>query len=284
MSEAIQTRARRELATSTHFAQNRAVGSVEFGVRSTDGRTRRGLVREAGSLRVRFPSPETDALSAVLINTAGGVAGGDRFSVCVDAEADAHVTVTTAAAEKIYRSHGPAAELGVYLKVAERARVAWLPQETILFDRAALTRRIDIELAATASLLCAEIVVFGRTAMGEQLRQGSYLDRWQLRRAGKLVFAETLRLDGEIGEKLKSRATASGGTAIATVLIVPGDEALVAQLRERGEQFGSEWGVSAWNGFALARFCGADAARLRVDVAALLNTIDGKILPRIWTS
>ncbi|MBV8791937.1 MAG: urease accessory protein UreD [Pseudolabrys sp.] len=281
MREGVQTR---DPARSTDFAANRAIGSVELGVRLIDGVTRRSVVREAGSLRVRFPSPETDALSAVLINTAGGVAGGDRFSVSVAAETDAHITLTTAAAEKIYRSHGPAAELGVHLKAAEGARVAWLPQETILFDRAALDRRIDIELAATASLLCTEIVVFGRSAMGEQLRRGSYLDRWQLRRAGKLVFAETLRLDGEIGEKLRSRATANGGAAIATVLIVPGDEALVARLRGRGEQFGSEWGVSAWNGFALARFCCADAARLRADVATLLNTIDGKILPRIWAN
>lgn len=284
MQNAVKARSTRDPVISTDFAQNRAVGSVELGVRSVGGKTRRGIVREAGSLRVRFPSPETDALSAVLINTAGGVAGGDRFSVSVDAGADAHVTVTTAAAEKIYRSHGPTAELGVRLKAAEGSRIAWLPQETILFDRAALDRRIDIELAATASLLCAEIVVFGRTAMGEQLRQGSYVDRWRLRRAGKLVFAETLRLDGEIGEKLKSLATANGGAAIATVLIVPGDEPLVARLREGGEQFGSEWGISAWNGFALARFCGTDAARLRADVAALLNTVDGKILPRIWAN
>jgi urease accessory protein len=282
MKKAVQTRARRDPAMSTDFAANRAIGAVELGVRSIDGASRRGVVREAGSLRVRFPSPETDALSAVMINTAGGVAGGDRFSVAVHAETDARVTVTTAAAEKIYRSHGPPAELGVHLKLAEGARIAWLPQETILFDRAALDRRIEIDVAATASLLCAEIVVFGRTAMNEELREGSYVDRWRLRRAGKLVFAEALRLEGDIGEKLKSRATANGGVAIATVLIVPGDEALVARLREGAAQFASEWGVSAWNGFALARFCGADAARLRADVAALLRAIDGNILPRIW--
>ncbi len=283
MQKAVEARSR-DPATSADFAANRAIGSVELGARMIDGATRRGVVREAGSLRVRFPSPETDALSAVLINTAGGVAGGDRFSILVEAQANAHVTVTTAAAEKIYRSHGPAAELGVRLHADEEARICWLPQETILFDRAALDRRIDIELAATASLLCAEIVVFGRTAMGEQLRRGRYVDRWRLRRAGKLVFTETLRLEGEIGEKLKSRATANGGAAIATVLIAPGDEALVARLREGAGQFGSEFGMSAWNGFALARFCGADAARLRADVAALLNAIDGKILPRTWAN
>ena len=284
MREAVRTRVRRNPKSSTGFAANRAIGAVDFGVRSIDGMTRRSTVHEAGSLRVRFPAPETDALSAVLINTAGGVAGGDRFSVSVRAEADTRLTITTAAAEKIYRSHGPDAEITVELKLAEGARVAWLPQETILFDRAALARRIDIDVAATASLLCAEIVVFGRTAMDERLQEGRYLDRWRLHRGGKLVFAETLRLGGDIGEKLARRAIANGGVAIATVLIVPGDEALVARLRDSAEHFGREVGISAWNGFALARFCGADAARLRTDVVALLNAIDGKILPRIWLS
>ncbi len=284
MREAVRTRVRPNAAISADFTANRAVGSVELGVRSIDGVTRRSTVHEAGSLRVRFPSRETDALSAVLINTAGGIAGGDRFSISVHADTGARVTVTTAAAEKIYRSHGPNAEIAVDLKLAEGARVAWLPQETILFDRAALARRIDIDVAATASLLCAEIVVFGRAAMDERLQQGRYLDRWRLHCGGKLVFAETLRLDGDIGDKLKCRAVANGGVAVATVLIVPGDEALVARLRDGAERFGSEVGISAWNGFALARFCGADAARLRTDVVALLNAVDGKILPRIWLS
>jgi urease accessory protein len=282
MRQAVRPRAEQHSSLPSAFAANRAVGAVALGVRSINGLTRRSTVHEAGSLRVRFPSPETDALSAVLINTAGGVAGGDRFSVSVCAEADAKLTITTAAAEKIYRSHGPDSEIGVDLKLADGARVAWLPQETILFDHAALSRRIDIDLAATASLLCAEIVVFGRTAMDERLQQGRYIDRWRVRRAGKLVFAETLRLDGDIGEKLARRAIANGGAAIATVLIVPGDEALVARLRESAAHFGCEFGISAWNGFALARFCGVDAARLRGDVGALLKAVDGKILPRIW--
>ena len=282
MRKSRQGRVERGLAMPADFAANRAVGAVEFDVRNLDGVTRRGRVGEAGSLRVRFPSPETEALSAVLINTAGGVAGGDRFSVSVHANADARVTVTTAAAEKIYRSHGPDAEIAVDLNLGDGARLAWLPQETILFDRAALARRIEIDMAASASLLCAEIVVFGRAAMNERLREGRYVDRWRLRRDGTLVFAETIRLAGDIGDKLARCAIANGGVAIATVLIAPGDEMLVARLRESAGGFASEFGISAWNGFALARFCGPEASRVRADVGTLLNAIDGKILPRIW--
>src|SRR3982751_2836909 len=140
--------------------------------------------------------------------------------------------LTTAAAEKVYRAPGQAAELNIALKVAAGAHLGWLPQETILFDRARVRRRFDIDLDATASLLLCEIVVFGRAAMGERMEQGEFVDRWRLRRGGKLVFAETVRLDGHIYEKLGKAAVAKGGVAIATVLIVPGDESLVERIHE----------------------------------------------------
>lgn len=267
---------------STVFAANRAVGSVAFATVLSGGVTRRGDVHEAGSLRVRFPSSETSALSAVLVNTAGGVAGGDRFDIAIDAGAGTALTLTTAAAEKVYRSHGPAAGVGVSLRVRRSAHLAWLPQETILFDRARLARRIDIELDDEASLLLAEIVVFGRAAMNEMMTEGAYSDRWRLRRGGRLVFAETLRLDGDIGVKLAQRAIAAGGAAIATVLIAPGDQQLVEHVRAAVPAFTGEVGISAWNGFALARFCAKDAATLRGDVMKLLAQVDATALPRLW--
>lgn len=98
-----------------------------------------------------------------------------------------------------------------------------------------MRRRFDIDLDATASLLLCEIVVFGRTAMGERMEQGEFVDRWRLRRGGKLVFAETVRLDGNIGAKLARSAVAKGGAAIGTALIVPGDEALIERIREASE-------------------------------------------------
>jgi urease accessory protein len=270
--------------TSRVFAANRAVGSVRFETILSGTTTRRGDVHEAGSLRVRFPSPETAALSAVLVNTAGGVAGGDRFSVAIDAGPGTALILTTAAAEKVYRAQGPAAAIDISLRAQAGAHLAWLPQETILFDRARLSRRIDIDLHEEASLLLAEIVVFGRAAMDETMREGEYHDRWRLRRGGRLVFAETLRLDNDIGAKLAELAIAGGGGAIATVLIVPGDQAIVERVRAAIPAFAGEAGISAWNGFALARFCAKDAAGLRSDVMKLLAAIDAKALPRLWLS
>ncbi|MGA7809253.1 urease accessory protein UreD [Bradyrhizobium sp.] len=269
-------------ASAAVFAANRARGAVAFDVQLQDGVTRRRALHESGSLRVRFPSAEGGGLSAVFVNTAGGIAGGDRFDIDIAAGPGAQLTLTTAAAEKVYRAVGPAAELGISLRADDGAQLAWLPQETILFDRARLLRRIEIDLAASASLLLCEIVVFGRAAMGERMSHGSFIDRWRLRRDGRLVFAETVRLDGDVGGKLAASAIASGGAAVGTALIVPGDESLVERIRELSGSFGGEVGISAWNGFAMARFCAQDAARLRADMMAVLGRASHVPLPRLW--
>ena len=264
------------------FAANRAQGAVAFDVRLVEGVTRRHHLHESGSLRVRFPSPEADGLSAVFVNTAGGVAGGDRFDIDIAAREGSRLTLTTAAAEKIYRAESVPAQLNISLKAEAGSHLGWLPQETILFDRARVSRRIDIDLAESASLLLCEIVVFGRAAMGERMLNGEFVDRWRIRRGGRLVFAETVRLDGDIGAKLASAAIAKGGVAIGTALIMPGDEALVERIRTLSETFGGEVGISAWNGFAMARFCAQDAARLRADMMAVLGRASGSALPRLW--
>lgn len=264
------------------FAANRARGAVSFDVHLQDGVTRRGRLHELGSLRVRFPSPEDEGLSAVFVNTAGGVAGGDRFDIDIAAAEGARLTLTTAAAEKIYRTPDAAAQLNIALKVAAGAHLSWLPQETIMFDQARVARQIDLDLADNASLLLCEIVVFGRSAMGERMREGEFFDRWRLRRGGRLMFAENIRLDGDIGAKLGRAAIAKGGVAIGTALIVPGDEALVERIRALSETFGGEVGISTWNGFAMARFCAQDAMRLRADMMTVLGCASGERLPRLW--
>jgi len=263
------------------FAANRARGQITLSVAASAGRTRRTRVHEDGSLRVRFPNAAADALEAVIVNTGGGVTGGDRFTIDITLAEGAHLTAGTAAAEKIYRSTGADAEMDVRLAVGACARLAWLPQETILFDRARLSRRIDVDLAETASLLMAEAVVFGRAAMGEAMRQGFFADRWRVRRAGKLVFADSTRLDGGVAEKLSLPAAAAGGIAIATVLIALGDDGKLAAVRALDGQFAGEVGISDWNGIAVARLCAKDGAALRHDLIAVLAALETPV-PRLW--
>ncbi len=260
------------------FAANRAVGRVALTVGAAGGKSRRARVHEEGSLRVRFPN--ADGLEAVLVNTAGGIAGGDSFSVDIALGAGAKLVAGTAAAEKVYRSNGPDADIGVKLDLGAGARLSWLPQETILFDQARLSRRIDVDMAEDASLILAEAIVFGRSASGEAVMEGSLTDRWRVRRNGKLVFAETVQLGGAIAEKMSEPAVANGNIAIATVLIAPGDEIKVAAVRAL-EDFAGEVAISAWNGIAVARLCARDGAALRHDLVAVLAAL-GAPVPRLW--
>jgi urease accessory protein len=263
------------------FAANRATGHIALGVAASAGRTHRTRVHEDGSLRVRFPNAPADRLEAVIVNTGGGMTGGDRFAVEIALGAGARLVAGTAAAEKIYRSTGPDTEMDVTFDIGDGAELCWLPQETILFDRARLARRIDVELADGASLLMAEAVVFGRAAMGEAMEQGYFADRWRVRRAGKLIFADSARLDGDIAAKLGQPAAAGGGIAIATVLIGPGDDGKLAAVRALADRYTGEVGISAWNGIALARLCAKDGAALRHDLIAVLAAL-GASVPRLW--
>jgi urease accessory protein len=265
------------------FAGNRALGRVAFTVAAGPGGSRRGRVHEAGSLRVRFPNGNSHAaLEAVIVNTAGGMTGGDRFDIDIEVGAGAQLTVTTAAAEKIYRSLGPDTDIGIKLDVGPGGALAWLPQETIVFDRARLRRSIDVALARDAKLLLAEAAVFGRSAMGETVVQGHFFDRWRLRVGGALVFAETLRLDGDIAQRLAQCAIADGGVAVASVIKYPGNDADAAAIHAMQDHFVGEVGVSAWNGLVVARLVAADGAALRRDLVAVLTALDAAPLPRLW--
>src|SRR5580704_13345050 len=233
------------------FAGNRAVGRVAFTVAAGPGGSRRERVHEAGSLRVRFPNGDSKTvLDAVIVNTGGGMTGGDRFDVDI--------------------------------KVGPGGALAWLPQETIVFDQARLRRSIDIELARDGNLLLAEAAVFGRSAMGEAVVQGHFFDRWRVHVGGALVFAETLRLDGDIAHRLAQRAIAGGGGAVASVIKYPGSDADAAAVRAMQDHFAGEVGVSAWNRLVVARLVAADGAALRRDLVAVLGALDAAPLPRLW--
>ena len=274
--------ARVPTASNEIFAANRAVGRVALAVKTAAGVTRRKRLHEEGALRVRCPGPPSQELEAVIVNTAGGMAGGDRFDLDIAVEAGARLVVTTAAAEKIYRTLEPDTTINVKLAVAAGSELAWLPQETILFDRARLRRTINVDLAGEARLVLAEASIFGRSGMGESVDEGLLLDRWRVRRNGMLAYAETIRLEGAVAAKLGEPAVARGGIAIATVLVVPGDEQTVAAVRALGHQFRGEVGTSAWNGLAVIRLVATDGVTLRHDLVAVLTAIRGTALPRLW--
>ncbi|MGO4524264.1 urease accessory protein UreD [Microvirga sp. 2MCAF35] len=237
-------------------------------------------------MRIRLPKGAGRGLDAVLVNTAGGIACGDRFSVRIEAGSGAAVTVATPAAEKVYRSDGPVAELVVDLKVAADARLDWLPQETLLFDQARLCRSLAADMAENASLTLFEAVVFGREARAERIMDGLFEDRWRIRRGGRLIYADTLRIDGPIGDLLRKPAVGNGARAFATLIhVAPDAEAWLDLVREHLSSIGGcDAAASAWNGLLAVRFCALKIEALRAAAIPFLLAFRGEPLPRVWLS
>lgn len=263
--------------------RQRADARIAIRVERMGATSRVAHVAESGSARVRMPKVEPGPVEAVTINTGGGITGGDRFRTAVEVGRDAELTVTSAAAEKIYRSDGDLSRVETTLRVEAGGRAEWMPQETILFERARLERRLDVDLDASASALLFEAAVFGRAAMGEEVRDGIFRDRWRVRRDGRLVYADTLRLEGDIARRLAEPTVAAGGRAVATCLVVaPDAEARLDEAREMLEGARSECGASAWSGMLVARWLAKDIAMLRADAGRFMTAFRGRPLPRVW--
>jgi urease accessory protein len=262
----------------------RARGAVRIAIRADGATTRLVENYQSGSAKTRFPKVEDSRpLEVVLVNTAGGVTGGDRLSYSVSAETRAQGVVATQAAERIYRRSDGVARMETVLSVASGASLDWLPQETILFDRSALTRRLVADVDADARLLAVEAIVLGRTAMGETARSVEVSDSWRIRRNGKLIFADGLRLNGDAVAIMASGATGKGTAAIATlVLVAPDAETKLDAARGSIASPSGEAGVSAWNGILVARLIASTGQALRADLMRLIETLRGGTMPRVW--
>ena len=273
----------------------RSDGALVLGLEADeDGKTRVADLYQSDPCRALFPHAELDDVyQAVMLTTSGGLAGGDRVSVKLSAGAGARALVTTQAAEKIYRArtggHDEAMNFAVDIGVGENAWLEWLPQETILFDGARFRRETRIDLAESARLLAAEIVVFGRAARGERVTRGAYLDRWRIRRGGRLAWADALTWTDWPTAALDHPAGFAGAVAVATVVYAGTDAAThLEAARAALAAASSRAGVTLVNGLLVARFLGNDAQPLRNDLAQLwcsLRAVAGNLparLPRTW--
>jgi len=245
-------------------------------------------LHQAYPMRVLFPRPELgEPPLAALVNTAGGLAGGDAVRIGVAWGEGAVATLCTPAAEKIYRSLGPETAIRASLRAEAGARAEWLPQETILFDGARLWRRLDVDLAPGARLLAAEMLVFGRAARGERFERGALHDSWRLRVAGRLRWADALRME-EPGAVLANRFGFGGAGALATLLLA-GEEAgaQLPMLRDLAGPLGAA--TVPREGVALMRWLGP-AGAVRAALAAAVPPMRAAwmglpaTLPRLWTT
>ena len=225
-------------------------------------------------------------LEAVLINTSGGLTGGDRLRWEVDIGPQAAAVVTTQACEKIYRAASGRAEVDVRLTVEAGGQLAWLPQETIVFDRAAFSRRLDVDLAENARVLILEATLFGRQAMGETAGYGLFRDRWRIVSGGCLVHAEDFSIGPQIAATLLRPAVTGGCMAMATVLLIsPDAESRIEAVRGTiGEKGGTSFWTVGRTGKLLARLYDADGYSLRQRLMPLVGLLNGQAgLPKLWS-
>lgn len=272
-----------DAALARALAGVRADVEVAIACAADGARTRLTSLTERGGYRAKFPRALGAGLEAVIVNSGGGVAGGDRVRLSASAAAGARLTVSTATAERIYRSLGPATEINVRLQTQGGATLGWLPQPTIMFSGARLERRFEVDLAADARLILAETFVFGRIASGEVMGDGLVRDRWRIRRGGRLSFAETTRLDGDLAALLDRATVAGGARATAlTVVAAPDAEDLRDRVREALADCRADHGVSAWNGLLVVRALASGLDAVHDVVQRVVGSVMGGAVPRAW--
>ena len=260
----------------------RATGELRVSVKRRGDQSVLDGLRQAGCLKARFPRALSAGwCDATMVNTSGGVAGGDRLSTTIAAGEGARLVVAAQAAERFYRAlPGSVSRVRTAVTVGPDAAMEWLPQETILFDGCALDRQLTVDVAPGASFLGVETLVFGRTAMGERVVIADLRDLIRVHRGRELLLHDAIRLEGEVDSVLAHPAVADGGRVVSTIVYVaPEAEARLDAVRD-----GADLAASAWNGMLVARLVTADSAAARRTVMAALSVLrDGRPLPRAWS-
>jgi len=274
-----------KLESSPATGHQRVKGNAVVSFKFSNSQTKLDRLYQHGSAKVRFPKTHSRFAEAVLINTAGGLTGGDRLDWSMNLDNETNAVITTQACEKSYRSSDDTARISTTLRVGENSTCHWLPQETILYEGSSLSRTLDIDLAPTARLIVLEAVMLGREAMGETLAYCTFRDRWRIRKGDKLIFADDIRLDGHIGELMSKNAVMSCQKAFATLFYCGNEgndqlELLAEKMRKLLDQ--DYMSVSVFNNKLVARFLAGNTYKLRHYMMPVLKELSGADLPKVW--
>jgi urease accessory protein len=251
-------------------------------VRDQSNITRLKDLRQEGSYRAIFPRPQDGNLEAVMINTAGGVTGGDRFSVTAMALDAARMSITTQASERIYRASGAdAGQMENHLTVAKDAQLYWLPQETILFEGSRLRRSLVVDVDPTARFVMLEPLVFGRAASGEDLRACTIQDCVSITSHGRPIYLDRIKMDGDLATMLGAQAVAGGARAMANLVLVdPAAKGLLSACRDLLPQTA---GASLLSDTVLVvRLLAKDSFALRSALLPILKRLTHDAVPKNW--
>lgn len=266
---------------STALQRSHGMAHVRFDLRG--GVVRLADLHQAGSGKAMLPRVAGPVPEVVFLNTSGGLTSGDRLALSLHIDAGARVCATTQTAERAYSADGDIASVSVTAQVGNGARLDWLPQETILYENARLSRRTAIDLAADASCLLCECVVLGRHAMGEEPKAAMLTDHRLIRRDGHPVWADALRIDAATLARRHSPALLAQTRTMAVIaLIAKGAEDAVETVRHALTEPGVTAAASGWDGRLVVRLMARDGWPLRRQMARVLLILSGRPLPRVW--
>jgi urease accessory protein len=269
----------------------RAEGSGQIVVTGSENGTRIKSVFQKAPIRVLFPNLGSGAVEeAVLINIAGGTAGGDRLEYVVKALAGASIAVTSQAAEKVYRALSEPARITTKLNACEGAKLAWLPQETIVFNWARLTRKTEIELTRGAEMLALEWVVLGRAAHGEEMLGGHITDSWRVKKDGQLVWADCFRVTDDVFRQLRRPALLWNCKAFATLVYFgPSLDKRMGFSREIAPSLQCDCAATSVAGLMIVRFAAEASSHLRSALRSFLEQLSKELgpgpfrVPKMWS-
>ena len=268
--------------------RQRAHGRARIEARLRDGVTVLSDLYQHANAKFRLPKTHDNRLEAVLINTAGGLTGGDTLGLEGHVGQGGCLLMTTQACERIYRSvDGSFVDIRTMLHAGANAHLVWLPQETILFDGGRLERHLQVELDVRARFTGVETVMFGRPAMGEVVNAGCLSDRWTIRRNGRLLHADRVRIDGAIADQLPLCAVGAGGLLVATLVHVAPDQDELETVRQAVMGLplydGVHLAASALPGRVMVRLVCSDMRRFRSVIGAVVACCaTGLTLPTVW--
>ncbi|WP_343055861.1 urease accessory protein UreD [Sagittula marina] len=261
-------------------AQPRAVGNLRLTTKARGSVSAIDAFRTQGCMKALFPR-RADGLEAIVINTSGGLTGGDRLALDCGAGAGSRLVLTTQAAERAYRSASGWAQMDTKLHVGAGSRLDWLPQELILFEGARLKRSLRVEMEADARLLLVEPVIFGRMAMGEVLHDAALRDRIEIWRDGVPLYCDALRLEGDLAARMAQPAVGRGAGAMASLVFVgPEAEAFLSPLRAVLPV--TAGATLLQNDVLVARVLAEDGFALRQTLLPALDRLSGEGLPISW--
>ena len=259
---------------------NRALGSVRLSVKPKGTTSGIETLYQAGALKAVFP--RTPDMTCVLVNTAGGITGGDQFSTQAHVRPDAKLTLTTQAAERAYRAQPhETGTVRTTLCADENATLRWLPQETILFDRCNLNRCLTVKLTGQADALIVEPMIFGRAAMGENQIDGSVRDRIEIFQDDQPIYIDSWSMSGDLSAQMARPAIGGGATAMASLIWVsPQAETALDTVRALlPESAGAS--LRAPN-MLCVRMLAEDGYNMRKSLLPVLDYLTQNSLPTCW--